>query len=103
MFHFLLISLVLLLAAAPNFFTTEYFIIDAITDEVIALEPMDASAGELIYHRQSNSELEEGQVVEAKMAGGRIYRLTPDPEKTEQRRGEIQAILARLRTTSDCD
>lgn len=111
MVRFLLVSLLLLLVTAPDFLTTEYYVIDTIADGVIRLEPLSEAYLDFTSYEQgiryiklrNNQHLEEGQVVAASVVGNRILKITPDPVKTEQRRAEITAILNRIRTTCGGD
>ncbi|HHX02055.1 MAG TPA: hypothetical protein GX739_05210 [Firmicutes bacterium] len=105
MVRFLLFSMVLLILTMPSFLKTEYFIIDAIGDGVIRLEPLrgqsPAPSGEdCLYHKcQDNHSLAEGQVVNCLMAGDRILSIVPDLARTDQRKAEMKAIISRIGST----
>ncbi len=112
MTRFLLLALLILLVTAPEFFATEYFIVEAITDGVITLEPISINRDEhhlYTYDYQFLDErkfpdVSEGTVVVGKMWGNRLITIAPDASRTKTRQDEIAAILVRLiGTTPDSD
>lgn len=98
MLRFLSVAFILLLATAPTFFSTKYFVIESITDEIIKLESLDC-AQELkqkYVQKKAFPELKEGDVVLVKMIGDWPYSITPDPSKTHERQIDIAELLSRI-------
>ncbi len=97
MLRFFAVATALLLLTAPGFFSEHTYVIDRVNSEGVFLEPLEDVDLPVLYQKQSAlPDGVEGNLVTILKGGIHILRLTITEEETEQRKTEIQQLLAQL-------